>query len=529
MSPLKFRLFEQHNSFLSWGAVVFLLCLALWVRVSNLEGKFYWIDEVSSSFVITGHWPEYVEAELAKTSGQIDTIGKFQQTLEQHPDLDMARLTSDLLKRDPQHSPLYFILAQKWAAVFGAKPESLRMVSSLLSFVGIPIFAWLCAELFGSFLFGVIGMGILALAPFHILYSQENREYGFWFTTCALSTALLLVANRKNKKIYWVGYGFSVAICLYTFLFSLPYLISHFLFQWFERKSLKDSRFNRFLLSVTIGCLAYLPWMTNIFLKRQQVEDLNKWSSVYLEPKIYLQGIVLNFSRLFLDFNLPSFKPLPWDQPLMLGSILIVFAIIIVSLVVSARGLSLSRSILLSSMFAVSFLFLFSMDILKGQGVHALVGRQLMPAWIGIYLAVTFAIGIGFQSKFVAKNCLAACCTLVLLVFGAMFSVSYIPQKHWWPLRPQALFDDVIFIESQSPDLLVISEPIQTKQFISLSYSLKPNLLLLALKDQQSVPNIDKMTKIILYRPSHWLIEAFRTKFVLQKATDDIWIGQRGR
>src|SRR5207253_4912527 len=148
----------------------------------------------------------------------------------QNPDPNMARLTSDLLERDPQHSPLYFVLAQRWAAIFGASPKSLRMASSVLSFVGIPIFAWLCVELFGSIFFGVVGLSILTLAPFHILYSQENREYGFWFTACALSTVLLLIANRRNKKIYWVAYGLSVAVCLYTFLFSVPFLCCHFLF-----------------------------------------------------------------------------------------------------------------------------------------------------------------------------------------------------------------------------------------------------------------------------------------------------------
>jgi len=76
-------------------------------------------------------------------------------------------------------------------------------------------------------------------------------------------------------------------------------------------------------------------------------------------------------------------------------------------------------------------------------------------------------------------------------------------------------------------DLLIISQPTSTKQFVSLSYSLKPGLSLLPLKDEQPIPNLDSRTLITLYKPSAWMIKEVEGNFLLEKATSDLWIGRR--
>jgi uncharacterized membrane protein len=507
-------------------AVIFLI-LAFFVRTSNLDKKFYWIDEVSSSFVITGHWPEFFETETNKITGQIVSIGEYQKIFEANPNLSTGRLVSDLMVRDPHHSPLYFILTQKWAGIFGASPESLRLSSALLSFIGIPIFAWLCVELFGSLLFGLVGLSVISLAPFHILFSQQNRDYGLWFTTCALSTVLLLIANRTDQKRYWFAYGISVALSLYTFLFSLLFLCSHFVFQWLEKNSAQDSRFKKYLTASAFGFVLYIPWMVNIFLKRREVEDLNSWSSGYIEPKIYLQGLILNFSRLFVDFNLPSFKPLPWDNIFLIGSILTVTVMIFFSVIIVAKFLSRSKSSLVISALVIPLLFLIFLDILNGQGIHVLVGRQLMPAWMAVYLSVTFAIGLGFKSNSLSKKFAAMSSSATLLILGALFLNSYPTQKIWWPLKSGGLFEAATQIEASNSDILITSSSVSPKHFLSMSYSLRRDFPLLILKDHSSISNFDKINAIALYRPSDWMKASFETNFELQKLSDNLWIGMR--
>tara|TARA_B110001454_G_scaffold158569_1_gene147896 strand:- start:33607 stop:35196 length:1590 start_codon:yes stop_codon:yes gene_type:complete len=516
---------NKKKSMLVYIVASLLLGLSLFVRVYNLDGKFYWIDEVSSSFAITGHWPEHIEQQLSQKVGQIISIGQFQDFLEHKPISDTGPLVSSLLKRDPQHSPLYFILAQKWATIFGASPQSLRMASAFLSFLGIPIFVWLCIELFGSLLAGMVGLGIVAIAPFPVLFSQQNREYGMWFTLCALSTVILLLANRKNTYPYWVAYGFSVAVSLYTFLFSLPFLVSHLLFQRIELKKYSDSRFRRFIIAFSLGILAYTPWLINIFINREQVLRLNDWSSKYLDPAIYLQGLLLNVSRLFVDFGLPSFKPLPWKHLELLLPILIAVAIAITSLSLSARRLTHSKRILIISMFAIPILFLFLMDIVAGKGIHALVARQLMPSWMAIYLSVTFSVTFGLNSKSFTKNGFAFGALILVLIFETISMMSYLPERQWWTLKPKPIFNDVLVIESTNPDLLIVTESeIELKEFLSIGYSLKPELPLLALNENDILPNLDKFQKITLYHPSQRLLEKIKSNFATEEISKEIWL-----
>lgn len=95
--------------------IAFFLVISIgsWIRLQGLDKKFYWIDEVSSSFVITGNWSEKIEEKLEKTQGKIISIGQVLDAIEKDVDFNSLNLLSDLAKRDPQHSPLYFLVAQK--------------------------------------------------------------------------------------------------------------------------------------------------------------------------------------------------------------------------------------------------------------------------------------------------------------------------------------------------------------------------------------------------------------------------------
>ncbi len=68
-----------------------ILIFLLIFRLSHFDKKFYWIDEVSSSYVVTSHWPEYVVNEFAKVSSQFITFGKHQDILEQNPNSHARR------------------------------------------------------------------------------------------------------------------------------------------------------------------------------------------------------------------------------------------------------------------------------------------------------------------------------------------------------------------------------------------------------------------------------------------------------
>ena len=169
-----------------------ILCLIVassGIRLSGLERKFYWIDEVSSSFVITGNWPDQIEQTLSPQYGSIGSVGDVLDALEAHNHQSSADLLRSLSNDDPHHCPLYFLIAKQWASIFGPKPQSLRLLAAIIGSMSVPVFGWLCFEMFSTWGVALVGMTLLTVAPFHILYSQQNREYGLWFLMTALSTA----------------------------------------------------------------------------------------------------------------------------------------------------------------------------------------------------------------------------------------------------------------------------------------------------------------------------------------------------
>lgn len=504
----------------------FVLLVASLIRFYGLDQKFYWIDEVSSSYVITGNWPEKIESSLEQETGKIISSEVVLAAIEKNANFVSYNLLSSLAKRDPQHSPLYFLAAQKWAFIFGTQSHNLRMIAAVFGALSIAIFGWLCLEIFSSQFIAFVGSSILALAPFHILYSQQNREYSLWFLMICLSTAVLLAANRSQKKIYWLAYGLSVSAGLYSFLFFLPFLFAHALFQISAWRRSKNQQVKLFIVAATLGFLTFLPWLMNILFRSQKVDDLNQWSSKPVSASIYLQSMVLNASRLFADFNLQSFQPLPISNWPIMTCIVFIFSVIIFSLVYTAKSLSAERKVLFISTFAIPLLFLLSMDALRG-GIHALVGRHLMPTWIAVYLAVGFSIGTYMKSAQKRFRLLARIAFGAIIILSIQFNLNYLPEKRWWPLKPQNLADASEEIISSGVNLLVTTFPPETKQLISITYYLDRNFPVLLLEDKQTFPDLKSYQKIAVFRPSENLSELLSKDYSLKQFNEELWLGER--
>jgi hypothetical protein len=55
-----------------------------------------------------------------------------------------------------------------------------------------------------------------------------------------------------------------------------------------------------------------------------------------------------------------------------------------------------------------------------------------------------------------------------------------------------------------------------------MRYSLNRDLLLLILKDNQTLPKMDKRTTIALYQPNDWILDIVGKSFALQNASNDL-------
>src|SRR5262245_21490178 len=75
--------------------------------------------------------------------------------------------------------PLYFLLMNGWAKVFGSSDVALRLPSALAGIGAVAVIAVLAGRLFAStgVSAGLWAAAMLAVQPYHIAYSMEARPY----------------------------------------------------------------------------------------------------------------------------------------------------------------------------------------------------------------------------------------------------------------------------------------------------------------------------------------------------------------
>jgi mannosyltransferase len=183
------------------SAVVGLTILGLALRLYHLGSNSYWLDEAIS--VLIGRLP--VPAILANAACS-------------------------------SHPGLYYLLLHYWLSL-GTGEAWARGLSALWGALTVPAIVALGATLFNRRVGLVAGL-LLALAPFHIAYSQEARMYAQ--VTCLVVVGLLCFhrALESGTRHWWLATGLVVALSVITHLFAFLPLAGmnlYALFYWRER------------------------------------------------------------------------------------------------------------------------------------------------------------------------------------------------------------------------------------------------------------------------------------------------------
>lgn len=167
---------------------IFLLALIL--RIYNLGGESYWLDEIYS----------------IRTSrlNAVDILNEIALSGENNP-------------------PLYFILLHYWTVIFGESEFASRILSALIG-----SFSVFLIYLFGKELInkntGLLAALILAVSPLQIYYSQEARAYILLvLITLANNYFFFRLTRSYNVKLV-SGYVLTGAILIYTHYFWFFYI-----------------------------------------------------------------------------------------------------------------------------------------------------------------------------------------------------------------------------------------------------------------------------------------------------------------
>jgi mannosyltransferase len=117
---------------------------------------------------------------------------------------------------DNKH-PLYALLANLSAGIFGESSWSVRLPAMLFGVATIPM-VYTFGRLVGSKREGLLAAAILTVSYHHVWFSQNARGYSMLAFWTLLTSYLLLRGLREGRPSLWLWYGVAAALGVYTHL-----------------------------------------------------------------------------------------------------------------------------------------------------------------------------------------------------------------------------------------------------------------------------------------------------------------------
>ncbi|MEO1134143.1 MAG: glycosyltransferase family 39 protein, partial [Cyanobacteria bacterium J06639_1] len=205
--------------------LVALVVAGIGFRCANLDLKPYSHDEAYTSIRAVGQ--TRMDFDTTWFQNRVATIDDLRAYQVIQPGSTAWDTVRSLQLEDPQHPPLYFLLARGWMNLFGDSVTATRSLAVLFSVLALPAMYVLGLELFGNPLSGWLAMVVFALAPFDIHFAQTARQYSLLTGTILLSSIFLLRAVRSRQWSHWFGYVATSVVGLYAHPFFILNAIAY--------------------------------------------------------------------------------------------------------------------------------------------------------------------------------------------------------------------------------------------------------------------------------------------------------------
>jgi len=425
-----------------------LLTFGVVFRFVNLNHKVYWHDEVYTSLRAAGYTRNEIDQTLFQN--QILPAKALQQFQQIKPGSRIEDTVRSLALEDPQHPPLYFIMARLWmqglngflSQVFHSSLTTARSLPALLSLLALPLMYVLAGELFASSAASLMATMLLALSPYDVLFAQTARQYSLMTVAVIASQWLFLRALRltgtarlrsrgnqvrrgakaEAQRVVWVAWGWyvlAIAIGLYThplfgltIMAQLAYLLVETL--WIRPGGLSPGKlWLSFGGALVAAFILYAPWIYVMLTASQRLMSTTDWSRIPTGLDYLAKLWTLSFTSLFFDLDFGFNNPLTFaPRVLLLVALVAALVTLYWACQRSPRLLTESSSPALKNQSAwlfvllsivVPFLMLALPDLLQG-GRRSAVSRYLVPCFPGIQLAIAYwltthlAVKLRFQT-----------------------------------------------------------------------------------------------------------------------------------
>jgi uncharacterized membrane protein len=459
--------------------VVVLVLLGIFFRFLNLDQKVYWVDEVFTSLRVSG----YGEAEVSQIWQQqpTTTAGELMEFQRVNPNKSVWDTVQGLATQEPQLPPLYFVLTRWWSGVFGDSVTITRSFGAVVSVLALPMMGLLCWELFQSWTTSLIAVGSLAISPFQIVYAQEARPYSLWVLMTLVVSWSLVRSLRRHTMSDWIGYGLSMAVSLYSFVYSLFVLLAHSLYVGLLRSTLGGERLQRFSLATAGALLLFLPWLVVIANYWQRGVELASWQR---QPPArgwlaLLMAWCQHLTRFFVDFEQNYNFSLNNLWPYFVV-VLAVLALVGYSLYVLVTEAPKHVWLLVVLLLLVPALGVIGPDLLF-QGQQSIATRYFVPASIAAVMSVAFLFSVRLDQS-LWRFGLAA-----LWAMGILSCGNYALSVSWWG-KQGGYMPYVAAVINQTPNPMVLSDT--DWWVLSLAHGLEPDTPIQLFDTTQTAPSI---------------------------------------
>lgn len=478
---LEQRKHVQREQILGWRSLaIAMLILGIVFRFINLDKKVYWHDEAYTSLRVTAH----PEQELVDRTfnGREVSVAELQAYQRLDPNRDMGQVLQWLAKEDPPHPPLHTVTLRLWAQLLGDSVAKMRLFSAVVSLLIFPAFFWLCRELFRSSLAGWLGVALISVSPFHVLFAQESREYVVLTLMTIASSVVLLRTLQAPNRSKWLVYTGTLILSFYTSLLAIPVAIGqgvYVLLNNLQGRSPSNS-FNSetgkqqslaWCLSFLYAILAFIPWLWVLMTNFPSFASAMTWIRQPLPLDIFIKLWGLNLSRAFIDFN-PRI-----DDSIAFLIILPVLLLELIAIYVVCRFTSKRMWLLIVILMAVIAVPLALGDIISG-GQRSTATRYLVPLELGLLLLMVGALVIQFSAVQQWRRITSGGILVALLVVGSLSCLTSAQAESWWNKGINQYYPQLAQMVNGSDRPLVFSDAFNPNpgNMLALSYLVNSNV-----------------------------------------------------
>jgi len=406
-------------------AVLVLVITGGILRLGSLQTVFFWHDEVHTGFAISGTVKQEIRNEFGRSSGiPARELVKYQFPRRERGVVDtLIALAQD----EPRHPPLYFVVARWWTMVFGSSIFALRSLSAVLGMLALPLCFLVCRQLTANTAAPWVAVGLVAISPIHVVYSQEARQYMLWIDLVLLATWILIRAMELSRKrspetnTWFTYYAVVLTLAFYTHILTGAVALAHAV-AVFVGERLRFTSGVRVAAVAMIGAgTLHIPWVVVVLRDAATGRGWIMWAEGPSSIPDWIRRAAGEASRVFMDryhgFYISDARE--WNLRWLLLALALLCATWGVSKCSRHKRVYLAMPIL-----AYVAPFLLS-DILRGAWRSTVI-RYEWPAVVMVQIAMAIGLADLMGDRRNARRFAGAAVSALLVLTGVVSGV-----RHW--------------------------------------------------------------------------------------------------